>query len=114
MEVIFTKQLKLYPIGQVDFTFHQPRGTAIRTKIYILNLDIRCETDLPITPEQEKLILKQMKKCKSDLLTDGRDFYTTRGNVVTQIKHKEFQNILDLHIELYGSDFEEYFDDIKI
>ena len=36
------------------------------------------------------------------------------GNVVTQIRHKEFENILEHHKEMYGADFEEYFDKVII
>lgn len=92
--------MNLIPIGRVRFTFSKSFRRNTETQyIHVNDLHILCETDRNITPETEKALMKMMKDAKSDLLTDGRDFYTTRGNKITQIKHGSFSSIMNMHKE---------------
>lgn len=86
--------LNLIPVGDINFKFKK-NSRAKGTNIYIGEINIMCETDRKITPETTKAVMKMMKKAGSDLLTDGRDFFTTRGEVITQINHPSFNNILE-------------------
>ena len=96
MKIETFNTLNLIPIGNVRFTFKKRKSTPTRTYVYIGEINILHETDMKITPETEKAVMSMMKKANSDLLTDGRDFYTTRGGKITQIKHGGFNSILEM------------------
>lgn len=101
------QELNLIAIGDIRFDFNRKSRKRKGTIIYVGEMDILNETDKPISTETEKALLKMMKKQGSDLLTDGRDFYTTRGNVITQIRHRKFYEAKEQHKEechelLYG------------
>jgi hypothetical protein len=112
MKIETFNTLNLIPIGKVSFKFNKkfPRNTE-RQYVYIGEVNIMCETDRKISKETYDALMKLMKKAKSDLLTDGRDFYTTRGAVITQIAHGSFHSILeiakaegvDINVMLYGN-----------
>ena len=101
--------MNLIPIGTVRFRFNKRfrRDTEIQN-VLIEEVNIMCETDRHIDDETYKALIKTMTKPnKTDLLTDGRDFYTTRGNVITQIYHGSFNGVLEMHRDevnklLYG------------
>ena len=95
-----TKKFRLIPIGNVSFSFTRKSRAKKSEPVYIGDIHIMCETDVNITPEQEKTLLKAMKKAKTDLLTDGSDFFTTRGNKITQIFHPLFYRIKNENEEL--------------
>lgn len=89
--------MNLVPIGKVSFKWNKNfRRNTERQNVYIGEVTIMCETDRKITKETFDKLMKLMKKAKSDLLTDGRDFYTTRGEVITQIKHGSFHSVLEM------------------
>jgi hypothetical protein len=88
MKIIATKKLNLIPIGNVQFSFTKRKG-----KLYIGELNILSDTDVDITEEQEKAMYKEMKAKKTDLWTDGHNFFTTRGPKITQVKHHSFEAI---------------------
>lgn len=102
-----TKTFRLIPIGNVGFTFTKKSRMKKAYPVYAGDINTMCNTDVDITPEQEKWLLKEMKKAGSDLLTDGHDFFTTRGNKITQIDHPIFRKIKEMEMEtinelLYG------------
>lgn len=100
MKIETFNTLNLIPIGKVSFTFNKKfKRNTDKQYIYVGELSIMSETDRKITPETEKAVMKMMKDAKSDLLTDGRDFFTTRGAVITQIKHGSFHSIMNMHKE---------------
>ncbi len=97
MKVETFNTLNLIPIGKVSFKWNKNfRRNTERQNVYIGEVNIMCETDRKITTETYDALMKLMKKAKSDLLTDGRDFYTTRGEVITQIKHGSFHSVLEM------------------
>lgn len=108
MKIETYNTINLIPIGRVKFKFNKRGWTNAETQyVLVSEIDIMCKTDRYISEETEKTLLKMMKKAKSDLLTDGRDFYTTRGNKITQIAHGGFHSIMNMEEEkinefLYG------------
>lgn len=106
MQIETFNNMNLIPIGDIRFRFDR-KQLGKGTKIYVGDIHIMCETDRCITNETEKALMKEMKAKGSDLLTDGHDFFTTRGNKITQIKHDSFMIIKEQHKEeidrlLYG------------
>jgi hypothetical protein len=98
MKIQTFNTMNLTPIGKVSFKFNKNfRVNSKRQNVYIGDVTIMGETDRQISTETYKALMSMMKKAKSDLLTDGRDFYTTRGEVITQIKHGGFYSILNMH-----------------
>ena len=96
MKIETFNTLNLIPIGKVSFKWRKNfRINTERQNIYLGDVHIMCETDRNITKETFDALMGLMKKAKSDLLTDGRDFYTTRGEVITQIAHGSFNSILN-------------------
>ena len=111
MKIETFNTMYLIPIGKVSFKWNKNfRRNTERQNVYIGEVNIMCETDKKITKETFDALMKLMKKAKSDLLTDGRDFFTTRGEVITQIKHGSFHSIMemtkaegvDINVLLYG------------
>ena len=92
--------MNLIPIGNIRFTFGSPNRFKKYKAIEVNKIHIMDNTDRKIDEKTYKALMKEMEK--SDLLTDGRDFFTTRGQVITQIDHPQFQKELELDIELYG------------
>jgi hypothetical protein len=100
MKIQTFNNFNLIPIGKVSFKFTRKfKPSTEKQFIYVGDLHIMCETDRNITPETYMALMKMMKLAKSDLLTDGRDFYTTRGAMITQINHRSFNDILKWHKE---------------
>lgn len=102
MEVKTYNTMNLIPIGDIRFTFGSPNRIKKGKGINVGDVHIMCETDRHIDDKTEKALMKLMKEKGSDLLTDGRDFFTTRGPVITQIRHPQFHKELELDKELYG------------
>jgi len=94
MKIETFNTMNLIPIGDVKFRFDK-KQYGKGTKVYVGDVNIMNETDRNISDATEKALMKEMKKAGSDLLTDGHDFFTTRGNKITQIKHSSFEPIRD-------------------
>jgi hypothetical protein len=88
LDLIKTKRYELQPFGR--FYFKWKKGKEIPHLIYIGELTIKHDTGMPLNPEQEKILLKAMKKNKTDVFTDGFYYYTRVGKELTQIYHKKF------------------------
>jgi len=97
MKIQTFNTIDLIPIGKVSFKFTRnfKRNTE-KQFVYVGDVHFMEESNMKITPETEKALMKMMKLAKSDLLTDGRDFYTTRGAMITQINHGSFNGILNM------------------
>ena len=96
MEVILTKKLNLYPIGDVVFVFDK-KSRRKGKRILVSDVHILNETKLSIDVETTRKLMKLMRKAKTDLLTDGEKFYTTFGYFIKEIKHHWFKIELYLH-----------------
>ena len=91
-DLVKTAEYKLKPFGR--FYFKWKKGKEIPHLIYIGELTIKHNTRMPLTDEQEKTLLKAMKKNKTDVFTvdDGyyQRYYTRVGKDLTEIYHKKF------------------------
>lgn len=88
LTLIKTKSYKLIPFGRFSICFKETKRTKRNDVILMSELDIYHDTGMPYTPEQSKLIIKLMKKYKTDVLTDEHmsKFYT-RGSQFVEIRH---------------------------
>lgn len=72
------------------FTIKWNCSEALAKKPHILpyaNVSFNSETGMPYTGEQEIAFCKYMKKYKTDVLTDGRFYYTRMGDNWLTISH---------------------------
>jgi len=88
LTLIKTKTFKLEPYGRFNIKWtYKPKSP--RTIPYS-EVSINWESAFPMTKEQEKEVIKLMKKHKTDILTDGSylGFYTrVSGGEFGQIAH---------------------------
>lgn len=98
MKIRTYNEMNLTPIGKVRFRWSRNfrRDTEIQN-VYIGDVEILNETDRNIDKDTYKALMKEMKEKNTDLLTDGTNFFTTRGEKITQIKHGGFESILNMH-----------------
>ena len=96
MRIEAIKTLNLIPIGKIRFSF-----TKRKDRLWIGEVSILQETNLKISPETEKALIKLMKAEGSELLTDGRKFYTTRGTLITQLEHPSFEALFNENEEIH-------------
>jgi len=102
MKLTATKTLNLEPIGDIHFKFDK-KGRKPKGKVILVStIQIFHMSRMSIDEETEKALMKEMKAKGSDLLTDGRDFYTTFGGAIGQIGHPQFEKELEIHEELFG------------
>jgi len=92
MKFTATKTFNLLPIGNIRFCFHNRKSKKF-TNISVESINIFHDTDIGISDEVETALMKEMEV--SDLLTDGREFWTTRGNKITRIAHPYFNEVLE-------------------
>jgi hypothetical protein len=86
-----TKKYSLKPYGKFRIKFNKPKVVK-PNHILLMELTIKHETGMPMSPEQEKEVVKLMKKNKTDILTDGMNFYTRVGDDLTEIYHVRLYN----------------------
>jgi len=100
MKFTATKTFSLEVIGDIHFMFNN-KGRKPKGKVILVqDVDIT-NMRLSISEETNKMLMKEMKAKGSDLLTDGRLFYTTFGDAIGEVRHSQFQKELELHKELY-------------
>ncbi len=102
MRFTATKVFSLSVIGDIRFRFKNRKYRGEQKDIWIGEVDIHHNTKMSIDGETYKALLKEMKVKKSDLLTDGRNFYTTLDSEIVMIDHPQFQKELELDAELFG------------
>jgi hypothetical protein len=88
MELTLIKQktFNLKPFGNFNLKF-KTRQQHLLNIIPVSELNIFHETSMPMTPVQEKELVKLMKKSKTDILTDDSKFYTRIGESLTSVSH---------------------------
>ena len=106
MEITLVKKqtYKLEPFGKFVIKSKTRQG-HLPNIIPLDELRILHDTGMPMDGEQEKQVLKLMKKFKTDILTNGYNTYYTRcGNSLTEVWHKKlsmykedegFRNMVD-------------------
>jgi len=97
MEITLTKvrTYKLEPYGRFVFKWKKPRNEKPH-QIYIGGLHIKYDTAMPMSKEQEDAVIKLMKKHKTDVLTNGCNFFTRTNDGLTEIWHEKIMK--------YGTD----------
>lgn len=89
MTLIKTRKYNLLPFGKFVIKSKTRQG-HLPNIIPLDELTIRHDTSMPMTKEQDALVVKLMKKNKTDILSDnGYDFYTRVGSGLTEIWHKK-------------------------
>jgi len=97
--LIRTKNYSLKPFGK--FKVKWCPSKAMLAKPNVLGFDqisFDSRTEMPYTPEQFKAISTYMIKNKSDVLTDGYDYFTFMGSGLVEIRHdklRRYKNYLD-------------------
>jgi hypothetical protein len=93
MELTLTKtrNYKLEPYGHFVFKW---RKDLVKkpNHIAISELTIKHDTAMPMTKEQDKEVVRMMKKNKTDVLTDGNKFYTRSNEDLVEIYHVRLYN----------------------
>jgi hypothetical protein len=91
MEIIGHKKINLTPIGDVRFRWNKlgrkPKGTCI----LIREIGIHHDTRQKINQEDYDKLMESMKENGTDLLTDGKKFYTTFWLEIGEISHPLFE-----------------------
>lgn len=95
------KHFSIEPIGDINFKFNKKARVKKGKGIWVGEVKIKEDTRLDIDADVYKKLLKEMKAKGSDLLTDGRKFYTTFGEQIAEIEHPQFAIELELHKQLY-------------
>jgi hypothetical protein len=100
MRFTATRVFSLEAIGDIAFVFNT-KSRRKGKRIIIGDVSILYETKMTIDEPTYKGLLKMMKLKGSDLLTDGRNFYTILHQEIVQIKHDQFIKELELDRELF-------------
>jgi hypothetical protein len=92
MEITLTKTRKyeLEPYGKFVIKSKTRQG-HLPNIIPLDELHVSGETGMPMSDEEDKKIVGLMKKHKTDILTDGRNFYTRTGYGFTEVYHKKLR-----------------------
>lgn len=94
MELTLTKtrNYTLEPYGHFVFKWNEPRGGCKPHQIVIGEVRMNHDSAMPLTKEQENAFVKEMKKFKTDVFTDGEKFYTRTSSGMTEIYHVKLYN----------------------
>jgi hypothetical protein len=88
MSLTKTVNYKLKPFGRFGFDWKDGKRSKRINVIYVNELDIKHNTGMPLSDEQDKLVLKEMKKHKTDIFIDAYGYFYTRVGVGwTEIGH---------------------------
>ena len=93
MTLVKTKTYSLKPFGR--FLIKWQCSDKVASKPNILpfsHVRFDNEKGMPYTAEQEKLFEKFMIKHHTDVLTDGRSYYTRMGENIVEIFHNKLQS----------------------
>jgi len=96
MEITLTKKetYQLEPYGKFVIKSKTRQG-YLPNIIPLDELQVKGETGMPMSDEEDKKIVGLMKKNKTDILTDGRNFYTRTGYGFTEVYHKKLRMYKD-------------------
>ena len=112
--LIKTQNYDFKPYGFFIIKFRTRQG-HLPNIIPFDELHMNNNTTMPLTDEQDKAVIKEMKKYKTDIFVDnyGNTFYTRAGNGFTEVSHKKlvmygndeaFKHALDSKYEKYIRD----------
>jgi hypothetical protein len=89
MTLTKTRTYKLEPYGKFCFKWERKQVKQPH-QILISTIQIKYDTAMPMSKEQEKELVKEMKKYKTDVFTNGSQFYTLTNDGLTEIWHQKF------------------------
>jgi hypothetical protein len=75
---------KLKPFGRFIIK-DKTRQENLPNILSFWKIRVKYDTMMPIEDEQDKVLIKFMLKHKTDILTDGRDFFTRAGTGFSEI-----------------------------
>ena len=85
-----TKEYKLEPYGRFVFKWKKPRTGSLKPhQILVDEPQMNHDSAMPMSEEQRKAFVKEMKKFKTDVFTDGKKFYTLTNSGMTEVWHKK-------------------------
>jgi hypothetical protein len=86
--LIKTRKYTLKPFGRFTIVWNCSKERAKKEQVVPYDeTRFQYDSGMPYTAEQEKEFVKFMIKNKTDVLTDGRDFYTRMGDNWCEISH---------------------------
>lgn len=88
MTLVKTQNYKLKPFGKFTIKWKTRQGHLPNIIPYV-ELRLKHDTSMPTQDDQDKAIIKFMLKHKTDILTDGRDFFTRAGNGFMEVWHNK-------------------------
>lgn len=95
MELILIKKVeyKLEPYGHFVFKWNNPRTGSLKPhQLLVSELRMYHDSAMPMSKEQENAFVKEMKKFKTDVFTDGEKYYTLTNSGMTEIWHKRLSD----------------------
>ena len=91
-----SKKYLLIPIGKINFSFKRRKNT-----LYIGDVKFFPDEDMTMDEPTFKEVMKSMKKNKTDILTNGTEFFTRTGErEITRISHPYLYSLLDMDDEI--------------
>jgi hypothetical protein len=101
MRFTATKLFSLGVIGDIAFVFNT-KSRRKGKRLLISDCTVHDRSVMTLDDDTRKMINKEMRANKSDLLTDGHRFYTLCTEGIVQISHPQFNIELEIHNELFG------------
>jgi len=95
LTLIKTVNYKLKPFGRFLFDWNNGKRAKRINVMYIGEIDTLHDTTMPLTDEQDKMVVKLMLKHKTDVYIDdrfGNRYYTRISGGWTEIGHKKLFN----------------------
>jgi hypothetical protein len=87
-----TKNFKLQPYGKFAFkTTSKGKNAYSPNVIVFYEVDVYHETAMPMSKADEMAVVKMMKDNRTDVLTDGRYFYTRLNDGLVEINHTKLE-----------------------
>jgi hypothetical protein len=91
-----SKNYLLIPIGNINFSFKRRKN-----RLYVGDVTFFHNENMTMDEPTFKEVMKSMKKNKTDILTNGTEFFTRTGErEITRISHPFFYTLLDMDEEI--------------
>jgi hypothetical protein len=91
-----TQKFLLIPIGNIKFSFKRRKNC-----LYVGDVNIYHNESMTMDKDTFKMVMKAMKDNKTDILTNGTEFFTRTGeSSITRIEHPHFYSLLTANDEI--------------
>lgn len=91
-----SRKFLLIPIGNINFSFKR-----VANKVYVGDVKIYHDESMTMDEPTFKAVMKAMKANKTDVFTNGTEFFTRTGErEITRISHPQFHTLLDMDDEI--------------